>query len=89
MREKRIKYYDSGKTFFEVNFNDNDKKDGLSTSWYENGQKMSEGNYKNGELNGRFTEWYKNGQKKYEGNLKDGKLEGLWTEWWENGEIVS
>jgi antitoxin component YwqK of YwqJK toxin-antitoxin module len=33
----------------EVNFK-NDKKEGLWTYWYENGQKEREENYKDGEL---------------------------------------
>ena len=41
--------------------------------WYENGQKMSEISYKDGEWDGLYTYWYKNGQKESEGTFKDGK----------------
>ena len=36
---------------------------GLSTSWYENGQKVSQGTFIAGKLNGISTGWYKNGKK--------------------------
>ena len=41
----------------------NGKRDGLSTSWYENGQKVSQGTFIAGKLNGVSTGWYKNGKK--------------------------
>ena len=40
----------------------NGKRDGLSTSWYENGQKVSQGTFIAGKLNGVSTGWYKNGK---------------------------
>ena len=44
----------------------NGKKDGLWTSWYENGQKESEETFKDGKRDGLGTWWYENGQKKDE-----------------------
>ena len=49
---------------------------------YENGQKMSDGNYKDGKIDGKSTEWHENGQKSSELNEKDGK----YTQWYENGK---
>ena len=37
-------------------------------SYYENGQKETEGTFKDGKENGLFIEWYENGQKKEEEN---------------------
>ncbi|SVD78534.1 uncharacterized protein METZ01_LOCUS431388, partial [marine metagenome] len=54
--------------------------------WYENGQKRSEGTYKDGKEDGLETRWYENGQKSSEGIYKDGKYDGLQTEWFENGQ---
>ena len=59
----------------------------LSTDWYENGQKKSEVNVKDGKLNGKYTYWYENGQKMFEANFIDGKWDGKYTEWYENGQI--
>ena len=59
---------------------------GESVLYYESGQKMVEGTWKDGKLDGLLTEWYENGQKSGEGTLKDGKEDGLWTWWRENGQ---
>ena len=57
--------------------------------WYKNGQKWSEGNYKNGKVDASFTFWYENGQKNYEENYKDGIKIGSWNGWYENGQKSS
>ena len=58
---------------------------GLVTYWYANGQKSSEGNYKDGKEDGLHSSWYKKGQKRFEENYKDGKL--MYVEVWKpNGE---
>ena len=43
-------------------------------SSHDNGQRKSEGNYKDGKIDGMFTTWHKNGQKKYERNWSNGNL---------------
>ena len=53
--------------------------------WDENGQKISETNYKEGKKDWLETLWHENGQKKQEMNYKNGELHGLWTEYRENG----
>ena len=62
---------------------------GKAVSFYDNGQKEAEVNYKDGKRDGLWTRWYKNGQKKSKGNCKDGKRDGLWTDWYENGQKKS
>jgi antitoxin component YwqK of YwqJK toxin-antitoxin module len=47
--------------------------EGLRTFWHENGQKKSEGEYKDGEREGLWTFWHENGQKEKEGEYKDGE----------------
>ena len=59
---------------------------GNLVEYYENGQKQSEGHYKNGQLNGLYTDWYKNGQMALRSNWKGGMEAGLWTEWYRNGQ---
>ena len=59
---------------------------GRAVSFYENGQKKQEWNYKDGELDGLQTTWYENGQKDTEWNFKDGEQDGLTTKWYENGQ---
>ena len=50
--------------------------------YHENGQKKSEGTYKDGERDGLITEWYENRQKASEITFKDGKeiSEECWDE---------
>ena len=62
------------------------ERDGLLTWWYVNGQKESEGTYKDDKLEGLSTNWYENGQKWYELTNKDGEFDGLYTNWYENGK---
>ena len=62
---------------------------GEAVWYYEDGQKWTEGTYKDGKLHGLLTVWYENGQKQREGNSKDGELDGKWTVWYENGQKMS
>jgi antitoxin component YwqK of YwqJK toxin-antitoxin module len=61
------------------------ERDGLSTEWYINGQKVREMTLRDGKRDGLTTIWYPNGQKWTEETYKDGKL---WTAiaWKPNGE---
>ena len=59
--------------------------DGLFTSWHENGQKLSEENFKEGKEDGLQLWWYENGQKDGEEKWKDGKRMSAET-WKPNGE---
>ena len=61
------------------------KRHGLTTRWYENGQKREEVNYKDHKKDGLGTEWYGNGQKRQEVNYKDYKHMSAEV-WKPNGE---
>ena len=55
-------------------------------SWYKNGNKKLEANYKNGKLNGMWISWYENGIiKEKSGYYSDNKLDKQWTYWAEDG----
>ncbi|MDC0157945.1 hypothetical protein OAK38_09295 [Verrucomicrobia bacterium] len=58
---------------------------GRAESFYENGQKKEERNYKDGKWDGFYTVWYRNGQKEEESNWRDGKLMFAFV-WKPNGE---
>jgi antitoxin component YwqK of YwqJK toxin-antitoxin module len=85
--EKTVERYDHGQKKSEGYLLDDGTKVGLWTFWYENGQKESEGSYKNWEKEGIWTFWYENGQKRSEGSAKNRKKEGLWTYWHEKGDL--
>ena len=54
---------------------------GKYVTYYLNGQKKTEINYKEGKRNGLTTGWYENGQKESETNFKEGKDNALATGW--------
>ncbi len=64
----------------------NDEKHGPWVSWYPNGQRQIEGEYRNDVQVGKFTWWYANGQKALEGAYVDGEQQGKWVWWHENGQ---
>lgn len=53
--------------------------------WYENGQPMMQGQFRNGARHGPFTWWHANGQKKLSGQFDRGEKSGTWTWWHESG----
>ena len=64
-------------------------KSGSEIYYYSNGQKASEGFYKNNKLEGSLTYWYDNGQKASEGFYINDKAEGVQIAWNETGQIES
>ena len=67
------------------NFKDG-KMHGLSTEWYENGQKSLERNLIYGMKQGSWIRWYKDGTQALIATYKDGKRVGLSRAWYENGQ---
>ena len=59
----------------------------MGNKWYDNGEKMSQGNLKDGEKDGLSTYWYENGQKKFEETWKDGEVVELIGKWNEDGSV--
>jgi antitoxin component YwqK of YwqJK toxin-antitoxin module len=70
------------------NFKDG-KMHGLSTEWYENGQKSLERNLIYGMEQGSWIRWYKDGTQALIATYKDGKQVGLSRAWYENGRRKS
>lgn len=65
------------------------QKLGHYTYYYENGNRSSEGEYKDGERNGFWQFWFEDGKKKSEGEIKNGLYEGHWKFYYENGNQKS
>ena len=63
----------------------NGKKDGYWITYYANGNKRSEGNFRMGVKDGNWIQYYSNGNKKSEGRFKNGLNEGWYVCWHENG----
>lgn len=60
-------------------------RNGMRTTWYENGQKQSETAYVDGAKEGPERTWYRGGQQWGEGGYKNGKADGTWIVWHRNG----
>jgi antitoxin component YwqK of YwqJK toxin-antitoxin module len=58
---------------------------GVSTVWYENGQKKSEQHFVNDVPNGPRLTWYIDGRKWTEGQYVDGLEDGVWRAWLADG----
>ena len=66
---------------------------------HPNGQKSTEGTFRDDELEGAFAGWYQNGQKQLKGTTREGKFDGVVTRWdakgvktvekWRGGKCVS
>lgn len=88
--EKRESHYPNGQLsesgYVYKDKDENYKRTGKWTEWYENGQKKDECEYKDGKLNGSMVKWYKTGQKEAESEYKDGKFNGKWVMWFKNGQ---
>ena len=59
---KHVSWYPSGQVKDEVEINTNEQWHGRYVSFYENGQKKEEGQYKNGKKHGTWTTWDENGK---------------------------
>jgi antitoxin component YwqK of YwqJK toxin-antitoxin module len=55
-------------------------------TFYPSKKIQSEGEVRNGKMNGKWTYYYENGKKWSEGYFKDGLEEGLRTTYYENGQ---
>ena len=75
----RKRWFDNGQIHFQENYilNEEDSlsyKHGLSTSWFSNGVKRSEGEYRMGIKNGMFYSWKENGKLESKKVFKYGKF---------------
>ena len=65
-------------------------ENGLRTEWrWDNGEKIMEAYFKDGNLDGPYYDWHSNGFQANVGRYKDGKEDGLWVVWSENGKTKS
>ena len=92
-------YYPYGQKYSEGTYKDG-RQDGVWTWWYEDGKKIGEGSYLNGDgtdlgyrgvprygRDGKWTFWYENGQKYTEGTYKNGEY--ISPKYWnEDGSVM-
>ena len=58
---------------------------GYNVFYYENGEKSSEGNFKNGKPEGYWKNYFETGIIKSEGNRKNHELDSTWLFYYDNG----
>jgi len=80
------KYYPDG-SLMEEGKVVNRKRNGLFTSYYQCGKKLSEMNYKDGVLDGSYTKFYLNGQKSEEYSCQNDEFNGYYRKYYLNGVI--
>lgn len=84
-----VKYIgEDGRISWLAHYRD-DKRDGLLTSWFRNGRKEKEVNWKGGVQDGLSTVWFESGPKKGEKSWGKGERDGFATSWYENGRKQS
>lgn len=76
---KETHYFPSEKKYISGTYNNSRLRNGIWTSWYENGQKNSEYNFINGKEDGVYNVWHPNGNQWIKGEYKMGQEVGVWT----------
>ncbi|MBN2496815.1 MAG: hypothetical protein JXR96_19650 [Deltaproteobacteria bacterium] len=56
---------------------------------HEDGRKLVEGSFTDGERDGLWTQWWPNGQERTRGRFAGGRRDGAWAAWSERGEPVA
>ena len=75
------------KTYMKIDTLGNWIYNGISKSYYKNGQLKSEGNFKNNKQDGQWRSYYDNGRLKSKVYYKDGKEDGLSNFYYKNGQL--
>ena len=87
VRSKAVewKYSSNEQMISKANFINN-AKEGVQTTWHDNGIKSTSGNYTNNQKNGVYTTWFDNKTKATEGKYTAGSKEDVHTVWHKNGK---
>ena len=76
---KETHYFPEEKKYISGTYDAKLLRNGVWTSWYENGQKNSEQNYVEGKENGEYNVWHPNGKQYIKGEYDMGEEVGIWT----------
>ena len=85
---KETMFFNNQNKFIEGTYDPKQERDGVWTSWFENGKKNSQGTFVNGKENGKYTVWYPNGNIHYYGQYKNGEKTGKWKFYDEAGNLM-
>jgi len=84
----RKDYYPNGQIRMLGELNNDGRKEGTWTSYFENGKKNSESVFKDGINNGYSMVWYPSGNVRYFGDYLNGNRSGGWTFYDEEGTVT-
>ena len=84
---KWIEWNENGQISLEGNYTEGNLASETKYSYYKNGQKKEEVNWKGDKKEGKLTSWFENGQKRQERNYNHDKTDGKFFKWDENGQI--
>jgi antitoxin component YwqK of YwqJK toxin-antitoxin module len=62
-------------------------REGRWEFWYQYGQRLEGGGYRQGERHGRWTRWYPNGQVHTEADYRDGVRHGRYVSYYRDGQL--
>lgn len=86
-QQEKTEFYPSGKISSKFETNSDGLKNGSYVTYYENGQKRSEGKYENDKQTGFWITWFENGNKSSEGKFDQGLQSGEWKFYHKNGKL--
>lgn len=84
--DKTFIYADNGQLIYTSTKADGQRR---TQEWFENGQRRSDCNWKDGEYEGLSTSWYENGNLWLKSNYKNGVKNGPQASWYEYGQRES
>ena len=85
--EPFVEVYDNGQPKIKGLLVDGER-DGLWVSFYEDGTRWSEENYREGKRDGRTINFHPNGHLRYRGQYVDDEKTGLWQFYDEEGKLA-
>lgn len=87
--DKVTEFHPNGNIRMEGKLDENGERDGLWTSFYDDGSKWSENYYSNGLKDGHSITFFPNGQIRYIGEYLNDEKVGTWTFYDEEGNVVN
>jgi len=85
--ESYTRFHDNGALYIDGQKKD-DKKIGIWSSWYKNGQLQSEVRFNNGKREGAYAAFFPNGKQRVIGQYHDEKTIGIWNFYDSTGVLI-
>lgn len=82
-----VQFHPNGNTYYEANFKNGKRINGVEKKYYINKQLLSEANYLDDEYNGSYKSYYSNGNMYEEGQMLEGLNTGNWKTYYADGTL--